>query len=416
MQVWCGAVMCLVVVGCFEALPGVGTQPPALGCDWADVDIYRDVPTGNDVGDVPVGTIVGADHIAHVDAMTLSLKASVSTSFGAEVYRVLYVSNIGGERVLVSGRIAVPDATAPSAPGALVAHQHGTFGFGDDCAPSKLPDFGFESELNPNAARALSQNYVVMMTDYPGLGTPGMHPYVSREATGASVLDGILAAQHFCDSARGIDAVQRLPTILEGHSQGAHATVAALTMMDERADEFDIRAAVAIALPAQHGELMSRMVTTGDVQPALVAMGLVGQLHAHETLGTYDDWFLPEVSAWLNERADEACAPELSGRLTRPAAELFGADFIEAAGNSDFAGLGLAEAIDEESLVGISDVPLLVLHGDGDSLIPVEVVRNLAAQWPASATLEVQEGEDHWVLPSVVRERVFAFVVEHLGP
>jgi pimeloyl-ACP methyl ester carboxylesterase len=410
------ALCLLAMVGCAQQ-GGVGAAPQAIGCRWNDVDITADHPDAQAIAGLPAGTIVGAAHVHHIDAWTLSLTASTSVDFGADVYRFLYVSIIDGEPQLVSARFAVPDRSGPPGPVALVAHQHGTFGFGDGCAPSSLPGFGFESELNPNAAWALTQNFAVVMTDYPGLGTPGPHPYVARRPTGTSVLDAILAAQTFCDDQRDVAPLGLLPTLLEGHSQGAHATVAALTLLDSRNEPFDIRGAVAISLPAQHEQLIARM-TTGDVEPALAVMGIAGQIHARPSqFGNYEDWFVPDIVNWWTERADEACAPEMSARFARPAAEMLRADVLTAISGGDFDSLGVVEALADESLVPISaQVPLLVLHGAGDALIPVDIIEELASQWPSDvATLEVMAGEDHWVLPSIARQRVFAFLSDQLA-
>ena len=395
--------------------PGVGPAPRPLDCTWTDVNIRADVPDAAAIDGFAAGTLVAAEYIQHIESLTLSLAASTSVPFGAHVYRLLYVSVVDGRSTFVSARLAVPDAGAPGPARGVVAHQHGTFGFGDDCAPSALPGFGFESEVNPNAAWALSENFVVVMSDYPGLGTPGPHPYVSRVATGTSVLDGVLAARSFCDDARGVSAAGAVPTLLEGHSQGAHATVAALTLVDQRSEDFDIRAAVALALPAEHGRLMQRMITAGDVEPALVAMGIAGQLHAHgDAFGSFDDWFVKDVSDWFAERGDEACAPELSLRLQRTPAALFRSAVLDAVEQGDFAGLGVSDALDEESLVAVSPhVPLLVLHGENDALIPVDIIADLAAQWTENATLSIEPGEDHWVLPSVARQKTFDFLLDH---
>jgi pimeloyl-ACP methyl ester carboxylesterase len=410
-----GLALLASLLGCSR--PGVGPSAQPLGCRWSDVDVYADHPNAEQIAEMDAGTVVAAEHIQHIEAVALSLSASMPVAFGAEVYRILYVAVIDGAAQLVSARIALPDATGPDAPVAMVAHQHGTFGFGDGCAPSAVPGFGFEGEVNPNAAWALSQNYAVVMTDYAGLGTPGTHPYVARRPTGTAVLDGILALQGFCDDSRGVATIGALPTVLEGHSQGAHATVAALTLVDERPEEFDIRGAVALALPAEHDRLIRHMVTTGDVAGALGVMGIAGQIHARpEVYGRYSDWFLPDIAEWWSQRGDQACAPEMSVRFGLPASMMMRPEIMTAIADGDFASLGVAEALVDESLANISSqVPLLVIHGGKDMLIPVDIIEDLAAQWPAEiATLEVWPNEDHWVLPSIVRARTFAFLSDHL--
>jgi len=75
---------------------------------------------------------------------------------------------------------------------------------------------------------------------------------------------------------------------------------------------------------------------------------------------------------------------------------------------------GRRDDLDEESLVAVSPhVPLLVLHGENDALIPVDIIADLAAQWTENATLSIEPGEDHWVLPSVARQKTFDFLLDH---
>ena len=40
-----------------------------------------------------------------------------------------------------------------------------------------------------NLGDMLSQGYVVVATDYPGLGTDGIHPYLIGESEGRAVLE-----------------------------------------------------------------------------------------------------------------------------------------------------------------------------------------------------------------------------------
>ena len=61
-----------------------------------------------------------------------------------------------------------------------------------DCAPSLYPD---RAGLIWNLGDMLSQGYIVVATDYPGLGTDGIHPYLIGESEGRAVLDLVRAAR-----------------------------------------------------------------------------------------------------------------------------------------------------------------------------------------------------------------------------
>ena len=70
------------------------------------------------------------------------------------------------------------------------------------------------SELNA----WLAAGYAVMRTDYQGLGTPGVHPYLVGESEGRSVLDIIRAA-------RDLDSSIGKRFLIAGHSQGGQAAL-----------------------------------------------------------------------------------------------------------------------------------------------------------------------------------------------
>src|SRR6266498_3548739 len=98
----------------------------------------------------------------------------------------------------VSSRRAPPaPARSPTAPfpgtRPLVAYAPGTQGWGDQCAPSKSIAGGVFDELFA-VDNLLAKGWAVVVTDYPGLGTPGPHLYNVGIAEGYAVLDSLRAA------------------------------------------------------------------------------------------------------------------------------------------------------------------------------------------------------------------------------
>ncbi|ODR98337.1 hypothetical protein AUC69_10710 [Methyloceanibacter superfactus] len=85
-----------------------------------------------------------------------------------------------------------------------------------DCAPSLYPD---RAGLIWNLRDMLGHGYVVVATDYPGLGTEGVHPYLIGESAGRAVLDSVRATQQFKNSG----ASNRFA--VWGHSEGGHAAL-----------------------------------------------------------------------------------------------------------------------------------------------------------------------------------------------
>lgn len=139
---------------------------------------------------------------------------------GARAWRILYASpGAGGRPIAVSGLVLADPAADGDGPRPVVAWQHGAIGIERGCAPSLLED------PTPVIGQAtlpamLDRGWVVVATDYPGLGAPGVHPFLSGEITGRAVLDGVRAAREL-DT--GLDLGARYA--LMGESQGGHASL-----------------------------------------------------------------------------------------------------------------------------------------------------------------------------------------------
>jgi len=111
-----------------------------------------------------------------------------------EAFRLLYTSTSTlheSTQVSVSGAVYLPKGAAPAGGWPIVAWAHGTTGVADVCAPS-WHDRSADRWRYLNAW--LGQGFAVVATDYRGLGTPGVHPYLDYDPAGRDVLDSIRAA------------------------------------------------------------------------------------------------------------------------------------------------------------------------------------------------------------------------------
>jgi hypothetical protein len=161
---------------------------------------------------------------------------------GARAWRVLYRStDPGGKPIAVSGLIVAP-ADPRGGPRPVLAWAHGTLGVARACAPSlsKDPFAGIPDMKGPLAA-----GWVIAMTDYPGLGTPGPHPYLVGESEGRAVLDSVRAA-HALDGP-GVPLDRRYA--IWGHSQGGQSALFAGQLAPAYLDEYEL-AGVAALSPA----------------------------------------------------------------------------------------------------------------------------------------------------------------------
>src|SRR5690606_26049679 len=113
---------------------------------------------------------------------------------GAMVYRILYRSTgLKGETIAVSGIVIAPDRTPTDPRGwPVVAWAHPTTGIARHCAPSLMPN---PVAMIPGVDQMIRQRFVIVATDYPGMGGPGVHPYLVGESEARAVLDSVRAAR-----------------------------------------------------------------------------------------------------------------------------------------------------------------------------------------------------------------------------
>lgn len=135
---------------------------------------------------------------------------------GYEGLHVLYLSTgPAGRPVAVTGVIYFPAAPA-AAPRDVVAWAHPTTGIARGCAPSLLPDV---APTIQGLDRFAAAGYVVVATDYIGLGSDTAHPYLIGKIEAANVLDSVRAARNIADTGAGPRFA------VWGHSQGGHASL-----------------------------------------------------------------------------------------------------------------------------------------------------------------------------------------------
>jgi pimeloyl-ACP methyl ester carboxylesterase len=160
---------------------------------------------------------------------------------GAEAYRVLYRSTgMHGEPIAVSGIIIVPPGPVPAGGRPIVAWAHPTTGVVPHCAPS-LAIFVFQQMAG--LRQLIEQGAVVAATDYPGLGTPGPHPYLVGDSEARAVIDSVRVARNTPGAGGG----NRFA--VWGHSQGGQASLYTGLIAKTYAPELNL-VGVAAAAPA----------------------------------------------------------------------------------------------------------------------------------------------------------------------
>jgi pimeloyl-ACP methyl ester carboxylesterase len=183
--------------------------------------------------------------------------------------RITYVStDPTGNAIVVSAAVLTPRPhvveSHPENASRTVAWAHGTTGVADACAPSATDhlDLPAYDDYTRVVAGYLSQGWTVTATDYPGLGTPGAHPYVVGASEGRSVIDSVRAA-------RNLNPTLSDKWVVSGHSQGGQAAMFASELADTYGKGLHLRGTVALA-PASNIDLIAPALAGTPVQGYLV--------------------------------------------------------------------------------------------------------------------------------------------------
>ncbi len=301
------------------------------------------------------------------------------------------------------------DASLPwigAGPRPLVVLGPGTQGQGDQCAPSRLfqdgvhynapLDFAVEYEVLQVHA-LLSRGIDVVVTDYQGLGTAGMHSYVDRRAQGHAMLDAARAVKALPGSRIGDDN----PIGFWGYSQGGGAAASAAEMQPSYAPDLDVRGTYAGGPPADLRAVAAAL--DGGLATGLLGYA-VNSIYAGypDTRADIDGALAPAGRQALDEIAAQ-CVPETIARYglhrttewTKDGRSL--AELIDA--------LPSVSAVVDEQRIGRSTPgsPVLIVQGRNDDLIPHNQATRLAADWCAQgATVEFRTEEIPPIAPGFV--------------
>jgi acetyl esterase/lipase len=182
----------------------------------------------------------------------------------SDAFRFLYRSTgLKGEPIPVSGAIFIPSGPAPAGGRNVIAWAHPTSGVAPACAPSLYPAI---AGLIWNLSDMLSEGHIVVATDYPGLGTDGVHPYLIGESAGRAVLDSVRAARHLSKNT----ASNRFA--VWGHSEGGHAALFTGELAARYAPDLKL-VGVAAAAPATY--LVELFEDDAATEQDLIAMALL---------------------------------------------------------------------------------------------------------------------------------------------
>ena len=264
-----------------------------------------------------------------IDERPLDPALSIRGAGRAE--RILYATvDQHGAPAVSTAAVFTPKGQPPQSGWPVIAWAHGTVGLGDDCTPSALPRSARDDDY---LSHWLDRGYVVVGTDYVGLGTPGLMSYLNGVATAHAVVDSVIAVHH-------TDLPLSPQWAIVGQSQGGAAAVDSA----RRATEFsagtglDYRGVVATGTPANIEDAVKRagpdMALPPNVGPAVnsyTAYILAGFREARPDLDV--DRVLTPAGSRAVKLAETLCKSALDEALaTMSPAQFFNATLADVPG------------------------------------------------------------------------------------
>lgn len=346
--------------------------------------------------------------------MTLFMTPPTEQGWPGKAQHVMYTSRLqDGSPVAVSGTYLEPTGPWQGAgPRPTVVIGPGTSGQGDRCAMSMAFSTGLAvsvEQLGISANQELPSSVVwsglgarVLVTDYVGLGTPGIHTYANRFESGHAILDGVRAANNL----GGVGP--ETPVVLWGYSQGGGATAAAAEMKPSYAPELNLKGTWAGGPVADLTAILEKI--DGALIGGAIGFAVNGMLARYPELQRAVDRVLSPSGRAMLDTLSDACIADVITRhpflktetLTRDGRPL----------SAHLAELPEATPVLAELRIGNSApaAPVLITSGRNDDTVPYGQARRLAEDWCAKgATVTFRTNELPPILPGTT-------IPNHFGP
>lgn len=354
---------------------------------------------------------------AIIKTAPMALFATLPTDKGwpGKAQHVMYTSRLqDGSPVAVSGTFI--DATGPwqgPGPRPTVVIGPGTSGQGDRCAMSVAFSTGVTVFTDPSPGLSANQELPasvvwsglgarVLVTDYIGLGTPGIHTYANRIESAHAVLDGARAANKLAGV--GPDT----PLVLWGYSQGGGATAAAAELQPEYAPELALKGTWAGGPVADLAAILERI--DGSLISGAIGFAINGLLARYPELQKAVDRVTSPAGRAMLETLSDECIGDI---ITRHAFMSTGAMTDDGRSLTEhLAAIPEAAPVLAEMRVGNRTpvTPVLITSGLNDDTVPYGQARRLAEDWCAKgATVTFRTNDLPPILPG-------ATIPNHFGP
>ena len=274
-------------------------------------------------------------------------KEKVATQIpGAQAWRIAYISSdVNDLKTISTGLLIAPVGPKPKEGRPIISWAHGTTGSAQNCGPSQQlnPAVALNEYYLPNGnswtdygvlslPELIKEGYVVVATDYQGLGGGGKHQYTVGLTQARDVINAMRAAGSIQETGSSKRA------LIYGWSQGGYATLAAASSSDYLAkkgsvfDGIELVGVVALSPVNMSGVTQALMSSGESSEQTLVKVAaplsqsifdwahlaamMYGLQVAYPNKLQLTDWFTPEGAKVMDQLSNNKCFHVLSDSLT----------------------------------------------------------------------------------------------------
>lgn len=309
---------------------------------------------------------------------------------GAKAWRILYTTTRDDKTPAVASAVVLTSTKPASGPRPVITWAHGTTGYAPACAPSNLKE-PFSSGALPALDEIVGNGWVLVTTDYTGLGTQGPQPYLIGQGEARSVLDSVRAAKALDLDQAELDMAEE--TVLWGHSQGGQAALWTGGMAASYAPDVSISGVVAMAPASDAIGLVKNMpnMAGGSLFASYVAAAYADTY----TDVSFNDYITPVARTFVREMSTR-CLSEPGVLVSLVSAIAIDKDKTIFAKDPTTGALG--ERLRQNAPVLPIPYPLFVAQGETDTLVILPVQDAYVAQRCAAGqelTYKKYPGKDH---------------------
>lgn len=304
---------------------------------------------------------------------------------GAQTHRFLYVTQTSsGAPTVSSGMILIPSSAPPPGGRKIVAWAHPTVGLGDACAPSRTASPIKGQLTEPWMLQMVKFGWVVVATDYAGLGTPGTSQYLVGKSEAYDVINSVRAARSFPGAEAGTTWA------VYGHSQGGHSALWTGVLAKQYAPELNLVAVTAAAPAAELGALVTEQ---WDKDVSWVIGPEVTYAWPTVTPGLPIEGVVSAAGQRNTDNMAKECV--MDAAVEGGVRQKIGERYYSMNPNNN---PRWSEALAVETPPPITDLPVLVVQGTGDNVVIPNTTALLNQRWcqaGSDLSLVWLGGQDH---------------------